>query len=73
VLAFVRAVIAAGIACLPLVALGSDPGIPVLVLGCALACVIYVIALRLTGELTRADIDRMREVLSRRFAWAAPR
>lgn len=72
-LAFARAIIAAGVACLPLVALGSDPSIPVLVLGCAIACLVYVVALRLTGELTRADIDRMREVLSRRFAWAAPR
>jgi O-antigen/teichoic acid export membrane protein len=73
VLAFARAVVAAGIACLPLVAFGSDPGIAVLVLGCAIACIVYVVGLRLTGELSRADIDRMREVLSRRFAWAAPR
>ncbi|MEA2419550.1 MAG: hypothetical protein QOE60_1756, partial [Thermoleophilaceae bacterium] len=72
-LAFARAILAAGVACLPLVALGSDPGVGVLVLGGAIACLVYVAALRLTGELRRADVDRMREVLSRRFPWAAPR
>ena len=72
-LAFARAIIAAGIACLPLVALGTDPSVPVLVAGVAISCVVYIAALRLTGELTRADVDRMREVVSRRFAWAAPR
>jgi O-antigen/teichoic acid export membrane protein len=70
---FVRAALAAGIACLPLVALGTDPGVAVLVLGCAIACVVYTVALRLTGGVGTADIDRMREILSRRFAWAAPR
>jgi O-antigen/teichoic acid export membrane protein len=70
---FVRAALAAGIACLPLVALGTDPGVAVLVLGCAIACVVYTVALRLTGGVGAADIDRMREILSRRFAWAAPR
>jgi O-antigen/teichoic acid export membrane protein len=70
---FARAALAAGIACLPLVALGTDPGVAVLVLGCAIACVVYTVALRLTGGVGAADIDRMREILSRRFAWAAPR
>jgi O-antigen/teichoic acid export membrane protein len=69
-LAFARAGIAAGIACLPLLALGTDPGIVVLVLGGALACVVYVAALRLTGEIARSDIDFLRGLLARRFAWA---
>ena len=72
-LAFARAIAAAGVACLPLLALGTDPGLVVLVLGVAIACLVYLVALRLSGELSRADIDRMREVISRRFAWAAPR
>jgi O-antigen/teichoic acid export membrane protein len=73
VLAFVRATVAAGIACLPLVALGGDPGIPVLVLGCLIASLVYLVALRLTGELTAADIDRMREIVGRRFPRVLPR
>jgi O-antigen/teichoic acid export membrane protein len=73
VLAFVRASLAAGVACLPLLALGGDPGIPVLVAGGAIACLVYLAVLRLSGELSTADIDRMREVIGRRFAWAAPR
>jgi O-antigen/teichoic acid export membrane protein len=73
VLDFVRAALAAGVACLPLVALGTDPGVIVLVLGCALACVVYVAAIRLIGGLSAADIDRMREILGRRVAWVAPR
>jgi O-antigen/teichoic acid export membrane protein len=73
VLAFARAILAAGVACLPLVALGSDPGLAVIVAGGLIACLVYVATLRLSGELSRADIDRMREVIGRRFAWAAPR
>lgn len=69
-LAFTRAAIGAGIACLPLLALGTDPGIVVLVLGGALACVVYLAALRLTGEIARSDIDFLRGLLARRFAWA---
>jgi O-antigen/teichoic acid export membrane protein len=70
---FVRAALSAGIACLPLVALGTDPGIVVLVLGCAIACAVYAIAIRLTRGLSAADIDRMREIVGRRIAWVAPR
>jgi stage V sporulation protein B len=73
VLAFVRAALAAGVACLPLVAFGTDPGLPVLVLGCLVASLVYLIALGLTGELTRADIDRMREVVGRRFPQVLPK
>jgi O-antigen/teichoic acid export membrane protein len=70
---FVRAALAAGVACLPLLALGTDPGLVVLVLGCAIACAVYALALRLTGGVGAADIDRMREILGRRFAWVNPR
>jgi O-antigen/teichoic acid export membrane protein len=70
---FVRAALAAGIACLPLLALGTDPGVLVLVLGCAIACVVYAVAVRLMGGLGSADIDRMREILGRRIAWVSPR
>jgi O-antigen/teichoic acid export membrane protein len=70
---FVRAALAAGVACLPLLALGTDPGVVVLVLGCAIACVVYAVALRLTGGVGAADIDRMREIVGRRIAWVNPR
>jgi O-antigen/teichoic acid export membrane protein len=70
---FVRAALAAGVACLPLLALGTDPGLVVLVLGCAIACAVYAVVLRLTGGLGAADIDRMREILGRRIAWVNPR
>ena len=70
---FVRAALAAGVACLPLLALGTDPGLVVLVLGCAIACVVYAVALRLTGGLGAADIERMREIVGRRIAWVNPR
>jgi stage V sporulation protein B len=72
-LAFARAALAAGVACLPLLALGTDPSLPVLLIGAVIASAVYLVALRLTGELTRADIERMREVVGRRFAWVAPR
>jgi len=70
---FLRAALAAGVACLPLLALGTDPGLVVLVLGCAIACVVYAIAVRLVGGVGPADIDRMREIVGRRIAWVAPR
>ncbi|MEA2361949.1 MAG: hypothetical protein QOD71_1094 [Thermoleophilaceae bacterium] len=70
VLAFCRALIAAGTACVPLLLLGSDPGIVVLVLGGAVACLVYLAALRLTGEIARSDVDFLRGLLARRFAWA---
>jgi O-antigen/teichoic acid export membrane protein len=70
---FVRAALAAGVACLPLLALGTDPGLAVLVLGCAIACAVYAIVLRLTGGVGAADIDRMREIVGRRIAWVNPR
>ncbi len=72
-LAFGRSIISAGFACLPMLLLGTDPGILVLVAGGLLSCLVYVAALRATGELSRTDIDRLRGVLGRRFAWAAPR
>jgi len=43
------------------------------VAGGLLSCLVYVAALRATGELSRTDVDRLRGVLARRFAWAAPR
>jgi O-antigen/teichoic acid export membrane protein len=70
---FVRAALAAGVACLPLLVLGTDPGLVVLVLGCAIACAVYAVVLRLTGGLGAADIDRMREIVGRRIAWVNPR
>jgi O-antigen/teichoic acid export membrane protein len=70
---FVRAALAAGVACLPLLALGTDPGVVVLVLGCAIACLVYAVTLRLTGGIGAADIDRMREIIGRRIAWVNPR
>jgi stage V sporulation protein B len=73
VLVFLRAAIAAGVACLPLVAFGTDPSIPILVLGCLVASLVYLLVLRLTGELTAADIDRMREIVGRRFPRVLPK
>jgi O-antigen/teichoic acid export membrane protein len=70
---FVRAGLAAGVACLPLLALGTAPDLVVLVLGCAIACVVYAVALRLMGGIAAADIERMREIAGRRIAWVAPR
>jgi hypothetical protein len=67
---FVRATAAAAVAAVPLLLLGTDIGIVVLVLGGALSCLIYVVALRLTGELARDDTDFIRGLLARRFAWA---
>ena len=36
----------------------------------ALSCVVYLVALRLIGELARDDIDFLRGLVARRFAWA---
>ena len=41
-----------------------------LVLGCALSCLVYVAALLLIGEMKRDDIAFLRSLLARRFAWA---
>jgi O-antigen/teichoic acid export membrane protein len=70
---FLRAALGAGVACLPLVALGTDPGLAVLVLGCLLASLVYAAVLRLTGAIGPADIGRMREIVGRRIAWVSPR
>jgi O-antigen/teichoic acid export membrane protein len=70
VLVLVRATVAAAIAAVPLLLIGTDIGIVVLVLGGALACAVYLVALRLIGELGREDIDFLRGLLARRFAWA---
>jgi O-antigen/teichoic acid export membrane protein len=69
-LALVRATAAAAVAALPLLALGTDVGVVVLVLGVALQCVVYVAALRATGELSRSDLAFLRSLLARRFGWA---
>jgi O-antigen/teichoic acid export membrane protein len=69
-LVLVRATAAAAIAAVPLLLIGTDIGIVVLVLGVALACAVYLVALRLIGELAREDIDFLRGLLARRFAWA---
>jgi hypothetical protein len=45
----------------------------ILVAGCAIACVVYAVALRLMGGVSAADIDRMREIAGRRIAWMNPR
>lgn len=73
VLDFARAALAAGVACLPLLALGTAPGLVVLVLGCAIAGVVYAVSVRLMGGIGAADIERMREIAGRRIAWVAPR
>jgi O-antigen/teichoic acid export membrane protein len=70
---FLRAAFGAGVACLPLLALGTDPGLVVLVLGCVIASIVYAVVLRLTGGVGGADIERMREIVGRRIAWVAPR
>jgi O-antigen/teichoic acid export membrane protein len=70
VLVLVRATASAAVAAVPLLLIGPDVGIVVLVLGGALACVIYLVALRLSGELARDDVDFLRGLLARRFAWA---
>jgi O-antigen/teichoic acid export membrane protein len=70
VLVIVRATAAAAVAAVPLLLIGSDIGIPVLVLGVALSCALYLVALRLIGELARDDIDFLRSLAARRFAWA---
>jgi lipopolysaccharide exporter len=69
-LVVVRATAAAAVAAVPLLLIGTDVGIGVLVLGGALACALYLVALRLIGELARDDIDFLRGLLARRFAWA---
>jgi O-antigen/teichoic acid export membrane protein len=69
-LVIVRAIAAAAIASVPLLLIGNDIGIPVLVLGVALASVLYLVALRLIGELRRDDINFLRGLAARRFAWA---
>jgi O-antigen/teichoic acid export membrane protein len=69
-LVLVRATAAAAVASVPLLLIGQDVGIVVLVLGGALACVVYLAALRLSGELARDDLDFLRGLLARRFAWA---
>jgi O-antigen/teichoic acid export membrane protein len=70
VLTLIRATVAAAIAAIPLLLLGTDIGIVVLVLGCALSSLVYLGALRLIGELKRDDLDFLRSLLARRFAWA---
>jgi O-antigen/teichoic acid export membrane protein len=70
VLVIVRATVAAAVASVPLLLIGTDIGIPVLVLGVALASIIYLVALRLIGELARDDINFLRGLAARRFAWA---
>ena len=70
VLTLIRATAAAAVAAVPLLLLGTDVGIVVLILGCALSCLVYLAALRLIGELARDDIDFLRSLLARRFAWA---
>jgi O-antigen/teichoic acid export membrane protein len=70
VLVIVRATAAAAVAAVPLLLIGSDVGIVVLVLGVALACAVYLVALRLLGELARDDIDFLRGLAARRFRWA---
>jgi len=70
VLVIVRATAAAAVAAVPLLLIGSDIGIPVLVLGVALSCALYLVALRLIGEFARDDIDFLRSLAARRFAWA---
>lgn len=70
VLVMVRATVAAAVAAVPLLLLGTNGGIVILVLGGALACALYLTSLRLIGELARDDIDFLRGLLGRRFAWA---
>jgi O-antigen/teichoic acid export membrane protein len=70
VLVILRATVAAAVAAVPLVLIGTDVGIVVLVLGVALACAVYLVALRLIGELARDDIDFLRGLAARRFSWA---
>jgi O-antigen/teichoic acid export membrane protein len=70
VLVILRATVAAAVAAVPLLLIGTDVGIVVLVLGVALACAVYLVALRLIGELARDDIDFLRGLAARRFAWA---
>jgi O-antigen/teichoic acid export membrane protein len=69
-LVILRATVAAAVAAVPLLLIGTDVGIVVLVLGGALACAVYLVALRVIGELARDDIDFLRSLLARRFAWA---
>jgi O-antigen/teichoic acid export membrane protein len=70
ILVFVRAIAAAAVAAVPLLLMGTDVGIVVLVLGGTLACAIYLVVLRLIGEFARDDIEFLRGLLGRRFAWA---
>ena len=69
-LALARAIVAAAVASLPLLAIGTDVGVVVLILGAAVACVVYVAALGVTGELSRSDVAFLRGLLARQFAWA---
>lgn len=71
-LAFGRSIVAAAIASVPLVLLGTDVGILLLLAGGAIASIVYVGSLLLTGELSRSDLDLMRDVLGRRFPSLRP-
>lgn len=71
-LAFGRSIAAGAIASVPLVLLGTDVGILLLLAGGAIASVVYVAALWVTGELSRSDVDLMRDVLGRRFPSLRP-
>jgi O-antigen/teichoic acid export membrane protein len=72
-LVFLRAIAAAALACVPLLLLGSDPSIPVLVVGGVLACAVYLVGLRVTNEISREDLSFLRGLLARRFEWARQR
>lgn len=69
-LALARATAAATVASLPLLVIGTDVGVVALVLGVAVACVVYLSVLRVTGEISRSDVAFLRGLLARRFAWA---
>lgn len=66
-LALGRSLLAALVAALPLLALGTEVGVPLLVVGGALSCLVYVATLRVTREVTQSDVDLLRGLVGQRF------
>lgn len=66
--AFIRSVVAAAVASVPLLLLGTGvTNAAVILLGGALSCLVYLAALYVTREIKRSDIDLVRGLLKHRL------
>lgn len=70
-LALVRSLVAGAVAAVPLLMLGPDVGLMVLIAGGAISSLLYIVTLYVTRELSRSDIDLLRDLLARRFRFAS--